>query len=183
MIVHLFLNLVFSNSIFLRPQAGLDLTQMYGAKKEFLEEFWYTFQEVWLTLYGTHLATVAAMNGHALAGGCIISLACDYRTIAQGVTIGLNEAAFGLVAPPWTIQMMIDVIGRRQAEKALSLGKVFGTEEAFSLGLVDKVIPTGSDTKTEAEKDIVKWTKAPGRAATKLLVRKTLLEVFLLYQL
>ena len=39
------------------------------------------------------------------------------RIITSIGSIGLNEAAFGLVAPPWSMPMMIDIIGRRQAEK------------------------------------------------------------------
>ena len=89
---------------------------------EFMDEFWSAFQDLWIALYGTKLATVAAIAGDSVAGGCIISLACDTRLIASTAKIGLNEAAFGLVAPPWTAQMMIDVVGRRTAEKALSLG-------------------------------------------------------------
>jgi 3,2-trans-enoyl-CoA isomerase len=89
--------------------AGLDLTQMYGASQEYLENFWYdllpaiyglkdwqyvifdfryNFQEVWLALYGTRLATVASLNGHALAGGCILALACDLRVIGPSANIG-----------------------------------------------------------------------------------------------
>ena len=153
---------------------------MYNAKSEFFDEFWLEFQNLWLALYGTRLATVASIAGEAYAGGCIIALACDARIIAASAKIGLNEAAFGLVAPPWTAQMMVDTVGRRQGEKALSLGTIFTATEALRIGLVDRIVICGDESvekkigqvNKEAELEALVYTKAPGRSSTKALVRK-----------
>lgn len=134
-----------------------------------------------VALYGTHLVTVASIAGDAVAGGCILSLACDTRVISSEAKIGLNEAAFGLIAPPWTVMMMIDTIGRRQAEKALSLGTIFTASDAYTIGLVDRVVQSFGDADTivsrvrntneEAEAEALAWSKPPGRTATKSLLR------------
>lgn len=66
-------------------------------------------------MFSTRLVLVAAINGHAPAGGCFICLACDYRIMVRyykffslislnqlkGKYIGLNETMIGLVAPKW----------------------------------------------------------------------------------
>lgn len=165
--------------------AGLDLSEMHNASTEFLDEFWGAFQELWVALYGTRLATIAAIAGESIAGGCIISLACDTRLLASTANIGLNEAAFGLIAPPWTCNMMIDTIGRTKAEKALSLGTIFTSTDAMRVGLVDKLVfmspEEDSSTKTEkmnaeALTEAQLWIKAPGREGTKSLIRKSNLD-------
>jgi enoyl-CoA hydratase/carnithine racemase len=52
--------------------------------------------------YGSPLATVAAIDGHAPAGGCLLSASCDERVMASGnFGIGLNETQLGIVAPFW----------------------------------------------------------------------------------
>ncbi|KAJ7340270.1 hypothetical protein OS493_003002 [Desmophyllum pertusum] len=72
--------------------AGLDLVkEIYKPDKKRLASFWTCFQRMWLRLYGSRLATMAAINGHALAGGCVLGLACDYRLMAEGFTIGMVE--------------------------------------------------------------------------------------------
>lgn len=161
--------------------AGLDLSEMHNASSEFLDEFWSSFQELWITLYGTKLATIAAIAGECIAGGCIVSLACDSRLLASTANIGLNEAAFGLIPPPWTCDMMIDAVGRKNAEKALSLGTIFTSTEAMRLGLVDRLVFMNPEddiqTKTEkmheeAHAEAKLWIQAPGREGTKALIRQ-----------
>lgn len=69
-----------------------------------LRDFWTSFQELYLTLYGSKLACIAAIEGHAPAAGCMLALSCDYRIMSQTIghgtpTIGLNESKLGIVAP------------------------------------------------------------------------------------
>lgn len=104
-------------------------------------------QQVYLDLYGSRLATVAAIQGHAPAAGCFLAMACDYRVMFEGTsadrvpTIGLNETQLGIAAPFWMGQMLVRTIGFRQAELALALGTLFTPKLALSVGLVDEVSP------------------------------------------
>lgn len=73
--------------------AGLDIMEMYQCKRERCSRFWHTFQEFFIRLYGSNKCYIAAVNGHAPAGGCMIALCCDYRIMANGsFIIGLNES-------------------------------------------------------------------------------------------
>lgn len=144
-----------------------------------LEDFWRSFQQLYFDLYGSRLACVAAIQGHAPAAGCMLALSCDYRIMADApkITIGLNESMFGIVAPPWLGQQMVDTIGRRQAELAMALGTLFPPSRALELGLVDQVV-AADQVPTAAVEMASKFAKIPpqARVASKLLVRTDRLE-------
>ena len=154
--------------------AGLDLMELYPADGARLNEFWTAFQNLYMTLYGTRLACIAAIQGHAPAAGCGLALSCDYRIMSasSGATIGLNESKFGLVAPPWLAQQMVDTVGRRQAELSLALGTLYSAEQALAIGLVDELV-TKEDVPRKAEQEAVKWTAVvpQARVAGKSLLR------------
>ncbi|XP_058061173.1 enoyl-CoA delta isomerase 1, mitochondrial-like [Anopheles bellator] len=122
--------------------AGLDIMEMYKPNQERLRDFWSTLQDVWFKLYGSPFATVAAINGHAPAGGCLLSLCCEYRVMCPNYTIGLNETQLGIVAPTWFQASLRNTISTREAELALTLGKMYTTEEALRIGMVDEVVET-----------------------------------------
>ena len=61
--------LLFVQSVF---SAGLDITEMYQPDNERLAKFWEALQDLWISLYGTGMATAAAIDGHAPAGGCFL---------------------------------------------------------------------------------------------------------------
>lgn len=84
---------------------------------------------------------MAAINGHALAGGCVLGLACDYRIMADGPRIGLVETEAGVPPPFWVFHNLAAVVGNGVAEKALLSSKRYTAQEALAVGLVDKVVP------------------------------------------
>jgi Delta3-Delta2-enoyl-CoA isomerase len=161
--------------------AGLDIMEMHQPQFERLRSFWQSFQQLYFTLYGSRLACIAAIEGHAPAAGCMLALSCDYRIMAAtDVTtkfqpkIGLNETKLGIVAPPWLAQQMIDCVGVRQAELSLSLGTLYTPEEAQQIHLVDQIVPL-SEVRTVAHAEAQKWgTTIPpqARVASKLLIRQ-----------
>lgn len=162
--------------------AGLDFTELYKPNEERLKTFWTSLQQVFLDLYGSRLAVIGAIEGHAPAGGCMLAMACDYRVMAASEgkhsgTIGLNEAQFGLVAPPWMGNLMLRTIGFRKGEEALSLGKLFSPEQALDIGLVDKIVSKEVVLETSHEVAL-SFAKIPAQAryASKMLARKQYLE-------
>jgi Delta3-Delta2-enoyl-CoA isomerase len=165
--------------------AGLDLNELYQPRR--LEEFWTNFQQLYLDLFGTRLATIAAISGQAPAAGCMLAMATDYRIIQQpsstssrsnSVTIGLNEAKFGIVAPPWMADLMVHTLGQRQAELSLMLGTLYSPTEALAIGLVDTVLDDDDDMAEACQKIAMQWAQIPShsRIASKQLMRKPLLE-------
>jgi len=155
--------------------AGLEITEMYKPDMERLKVFWQSLQEVFLTLYSCKVPTVAAINGHSPAGGCLLAMTCDYRVmVGPKYTIGLNETQLGIVAPYWFKDIMIQTVGLRQAELALMLGTLFTTEQALSVGLIDKVVADKEEALKEATKMTLALMKIPSdaRYISKMLMRQ-----------
>jgi enoyl-CoA hydratase len=83
---------------------------------------------------------VAAVNGHAIAGGCMIATACDRRLMVSGkAKIALNEITFGASVLAGSVEMLKACVGHRQAETILYSGAMYGADGALTLGLVDRV--------------------------------------------
>ncbi|KAG9408084.1 dodecenoyl-CoA isomerase [Aphanomyces cochlioides] len=153
--------------------AGLDIMEMYQPKTHRLREFWAAFQEFYLRFYTTPLATVAAIEGHAPAGGCFLAMCCDARVMATGKpVIGLNETKLGIVAPFWMKDVMQNTIGHRETEKMLGLGLQVDALTAKKIGLVDEAVEV-EQVFPLAEKMLQEWLAIPGHArkATKHLMR------------
>lgn len=159
-----------SKSVF---SAGLDIMEMYKPKVDRMKEFWSTLQDVWFKLYGSAFPTVAAINGHSPAGGCLLSLCCEYRVMCQNYTIGLNETRLGIVAPSWFMASMCNTISRRDAELALTLGTLFTTDEALKVGLVDEIATSKEDAIAKATAFLDKFKKISpqARSMTKQALR------------
>lgn len=159
-----------SKSVF---SAGLDIMEMYKPKVDRMKEFWSTLQDVWFKLYGSPFPTVAAINGHSPAGGCLLSLCCEYRVMCQNYTIGLNETRLGIVAPTWFMASMRNTMSRRDAELALTLGTLFTTDEALKVGLVDEVATSKEDAIAKATAFLDKFKKISpqARSMTKQALR------------
>ena len=128
--------------------AGLDITEMHEPDPERLRSFWRALQEVWLKLSTSRVATVAALEGHSPAGGCMLAMSCDWRVMSltdggvdgRPLTIGLNETKLGIVAPFWFADTMEYVVGARQTDLLLQTGALLTTEQALAVGLVDEAV-------------------------------------------
>ncbi|XP_057653160.1 enoyl-CoA delta isomerase 1, mitochondrial-like [Diorhabda carinulata] len=154
--------------------AGLDILEMYKPEQERLKAFWISLQDTWLKLYGSSYPTVALINGHSPAGGCLLSLCCEYRIMLKNYTIGLNETQLGIVAPKWFIRSMVNVIGLRQAELGLTQGYMFSTDEALKIGMIDVIVDNKEGGLIEADAYLQRFAKIlPGpRSLTKTYIRE-----------
>ncbi|XP_060116637.1 enoyl-CoA delta isomerase 1, mitochondrial [Heteronotia binoei] len=159
--------------------AGLDITEMHGKSKEHYAEFWKAVQEMWLKLYDSRLAMVAAINGSSPAGGCLMALSCDYRIMAENpkYRIGLNETQLGIIAPFWFKDVMISTVGHRAAERSLQLGLLYSAPDALKLGLVDQLVPE-EKMESAATQVMAQWLATPdhARQITKSMMRKKAVE-------
>ncbi|KAF6124034.1 enoyl-CoA delta isomerase 1 [Phyllostomus discolor] len=155
--------------------AGLDLTEMCGKNPAHYAEYWKAMQELWLRLYLSNLVLIAAINGASPAGGCLISLTCDYRVLADNpkYVIGLNETLLGIIAPFWFKDTLMNTIGHRASELALQLGILFPPAEALQVGMVDKVVPE-DQVQSTALSVMAQWLSIPdhARQLTKNMMRK-----------
>jgi enoyl-CoA hydratase/carnithine racemase len=86
--------------------------------------------------------TVALVNGHAIAGGCVLALCCDRRVMATkaGVRIGLNEVGLGLAFPPRTLAMIRAQLAAPLAERVMLGAELHDASAARAMGLVDEAV-------------------------------------------
>lgn len=153
--------------------AGLDILEMYDSKPDRVRQFWSALQDFWMKLYGSSKIYIAAINGHSPAGGCLMSISCDYRVMAKGpYKIGLNETLLGITAPFWFKDTLVNTVGHRESEKALQLGKLYSAEEALAVNLVDEIAEP-KDVLLRAQEQMAIWCKIPehARALTKSSMR------------
>lgn len=121
--------------------AGLNLKEVATLDRAGAVRFLEVLDRLVNALYTYPGPTVAWVNGHAIAGGCVLALACDYRVAAPDPSclVGLNEVALGLHFPP----RILDLVRRRVPSEhletvVLGAGLVAPTE-ALRLGLLDAV--------------------------------------------
>lgn len=123
---------------------------------------------------------VAAINGAAPAGGCLLSLTADYRVMANNdkFVIGLNETQVGVRAPWYLCQMLTDAVGVRRGERMLQLGELVGPAEALSIGLVDELSESRESCVEAAEAAAGRFVGIPdhARADTKIAMRRKLVD-------
>jgi len=135
--------------------AGLDIPrELYKPDADRLPEFWRSFQQLFLDLYGClDMTTVAALEGPSPAAGCMLALSCDYRAALDtpSAVLGLNESHLGIVAPPWMCQQYIDILGHRRAELALLSGLLFPPRQALEAGLIDELVDGNSNSNSDGE--------------------------------
>ena len=128
--------------------AGLDVPHLMalGQDRQALHAGWGAFFGAARSLAALRIPVVAALTGHAPAGGCVLSLCCDYRVMARSPNpakpfmIGMNETQVGLAVPEGAQQLMRRVIGPYRAERLLVSGSMVTADEALRLGLVDTVV-------------------------------------------
>lgn len=84
---------------------------------------------------------IAAVNGFALGGGCELAMACTMRIAADTARFGQPEINLGLIPGYAGSQRLPRLIGRGRAQEMLLLGDMIGADEAWRIGLVNKVVP------------------------------------------
>jgi enoyl-CoA hydratase len=118
---------------------GLDLVSLVENDREAMERFMLRFASAVWALYALEKPVVAAVNGAAVAGGCILALTADHRVLRRGAPIGLNEVRVG-VPLPWSVTVLLRASVPAPALGRIALlGRNFTDEEAVSAGLADEI--------------------------------------------
>jgi 3,2-trans-enoyl-CoA isomerase len=119
---------------------GFDLPELYPLPQQEFGAFFRAFNLLCLDLYVFPKPAIAAITGHATAGGCILALCTDYRFIAEGRRlIGVNESTLGVPITHLATCLLRHLVGERQAREAVSSGALYPPEEASQIGMVDGV--------------------------------------------
>jgi enoyl-CoA hydratase/carnithine racemase len=118
---------------------GLDLATLFAYDRPTMRAFMEAFSTWVLALVDFPKPVVAAIGGHAIAGGLVLALTADWRILQEGAEIGLNEVKIGIPLPFGVTCLLQDAVPpHRQAEVGL-LGRNFAGQEALAAGLVHEV--------------------------------------------
>jgi Delta3-Delta2-enoyl-CoA isomerase len=121
---------------------GFDIPEFLGYPREDFLRYLTKFTDLYTYLFLYPKPVIAALNGHTIAGGCMLSIACDYRIMVPGkARISLNEINFGSSLFAGSVEMMKFWVGNREAERLILGGAMYSAEEALRLGLIDEIVP------------------------------------------
>lgn len=96
---------------------------------------------------------IAAVNGFALGGGCEIAIACDFIIASSNAKLGQTEVRIG-IPPGWGgTQRLVRLVGPAKAKELIFTGKMISAQEAYEIGLVNKVVSLDSEDQLPPEVD------------------------------
>jgi enoyl-CoA hydratase len=121
--------------------AGVDLFRILDGGEEYVKRFLPALSRLVLDLFGFEKPLVAATNGHAIAGGCVMTAACDIRLMARGNgRIGVPEMLVGVAFPPSVIELLRFTVEPFALQTMIYTGRTGSAEDAQRIGLIDEVV-------------------------------------------
>lgn len=119
---------------------GLDLKKLDGRTRAEVGAIMRRFNALLCRLASYPGPTVAALTGHAIAGGCLLALSCDRRVMTRSrARVGLSEINLGIPVPAGAVAMLLALYPTRSVEQLVLEGDGFGGERALELGLVERL--------------------------------------------
>lgn len=157
---------------------GFDIPHFMDHSPDQFRKFLTAFTDLCHYLFLYPKPIVAAMNGHTVAGGCVLALVADYRVIAEGkLKVSLNEISLGASIFARSVEMLKFHVGGKASAEILYTGDMYSVEEAHRLGLVDQVCAPEELHSAATAKAAVYASKEPGAFAhTKHLLRGRVVE-------
>jgi enoyl-CoA hydratase len=120
--------------------AGVDLFRLVDGGRDYAERFVPALSRMLLDLFALPKPLIVSVNGHAIAGGCIFTLAGDYRLMASGNgRIGIPELLVGVPFPPSVIEAVRFALPPQNLQMLMYTGRTVTPDEALRLGMVDEV--------------------------------------------
>jgi enoyl-CoA hydratase len=89
---------------------------------------------------GLDIPVIAAINGYAFGGGCEFALACDYRIASKEAKFGFRQINMGIMSSWGGGKRLVRTVGKPKALMLMLTGDIISAEEAFKLGLVDRLV-------------------------------------------
>jgi len=121
--------------------AGADISQMRGLTVQEGRDMTILGQEVFTRIENLDKPVIAAVNGFALGGGCELAMACDIRVASDKAKFGQPEVNLGIIPGYGGTQRLPRLVGKGAAKYLIFTGEMISAEEAFRIGLADKVVP------------------------------------------
>ena len=157
--------------------AGLNLKEVASLDEAGMTRFLGTLERMVDALFHYPGPIVSWINGHAIAGGCIVALASDHRLMMSNprARIGLNEVPLGLLFPPKTWRLVRYRVPAHTIDRVVLEGGLHAPDVALRLGLVDEVVASEAEARAYAER--IAAGPAPAYAAAKRALRAGVLDV------
>ncbi len=158
--------------------AGADISYMVNIDPITAEKYASSAQSVLNKIERLEKPVIAAVNGYALGGGCELAMVCDIRIASSNAKMGQPEVTIG-IPPGWGgTQRLMRLVGPAMAKELVFTGKMISAEDAFQLGLVNRVISLTSDDNLppEAPKDNRDKEKERTTQIAKILNNKLMVE-------
>jgi enoyl-CoA hydratase len=120
--------------------AGVDLFRFLEGGESYLEQFFDAMVRSFRALFAFPGPLVAAVNGHAIAGGAVMAAAADYRIMSTGkAKIGVPELRVGIPFPVAAIEILRFATSTQHLQELVYLGRAYAVEEAHKVGLIDEI--------------------------------------------
>jgi enoyl-CoA hydratase len=126
-------------------------------------------QEIFSKIRNSSKVVIAAVNGYALGGGCELALSCDIRIASNNARFGLTEVKLGLMPGYGGTQLLPRFIGTGAAKYLIFSGEMITAEEAYRLGLVERVCK--SETLMEEVDELARKISSNGHFAVRACKR------------
>jgi enoyl-CoA hydratase len=125
--------------------AGVDLPRLLEGGTDYVKKFVPALCSAVQKLFAFPRPVIAAVNGHAIAGGCILVCASDYRIMAEGAArLGVPELLVGVAFPPIVLEVLRFALPNQRLQELVYLGQTYAAAKALSLGLVDEIVKAES---------------------------------------
>ncbi|MFS4459787.1 enoyl-CoA hydratase/isomerase family protein [Bdellovibrio sp. HCB2-146] len=141
--------------------AGADIKEISELDEDKALTFAQRGQSIFHELTLLKIPVIAAVNGFALGGGCELALGCDFIYAADNAKFGLPEVSLGLIPGFGGTVRMARAIGARRARELTYTGGMITSDEAFRMGLVNKVVPAAELMSTVMKTVDAILSKAP----------------------
>jgi enoyl-CoA hydratase len=121
--------------------AGVDLIRLLDGGVPYIREFLPALSTMFAAVFSHPRPVVAAINGHAIAGGCVLACAADKRLMAgEAGRIGATELLVGVAFPSIAMEIMRSAMAPQYFEDAILSGATYAPSEALACGLVHDVV-------------------------------------------
>ncbi len=144
--------------------AGLNLVRFLEGGGDYLQQLLPALDGALRALFTLPRPVIAAVNGHAIAGGFVLACACDYRIVAAGpAKLGITELLVGVPFPTGPLEMVRTVVGTRRTRGLAYSGRLFSGEEGRALGFTDELVD-GGELLDRALAVAGRWGASPTQA-------------------
>ncbi len=119
--------------------AGLDLKAIPNYSQPELRRLLDAINRMATAVYGCPIPVIGAINGHAIAGGFVLAMSCDWKIVADApMQVGLTEVRVGVPYPAAALEVVRSELDPQVARELVLFGKNLNAAEALAAGIFDE---------------------------------------------